>query len=71
MVLEGRLSLREASDRHVKQFKGVVARDGPGGLAPFAVRPRWKMTTRSDSGELRPILLRAVTGLPMPGLGLR
>jgi len=32
MVLEGRLSLREASDRHVKQFKGVVARDGPGGL---------------------------------------
>ena len=38
MVLEGRLSLREASDRmrvsyrHAKRLKGVVARDGPRGL---------------------------------------
>jgi transposase len=38
MVLEGRLSLREASDRmqlsyrHAKRLKGIVARDGPRGL---------------------------------------
>ena len=38
MVLEGRISLREASDRmhvsyqHAKRLKGVVARDGPKGL---------------------------------------
>jgi transposase len=38
MVLEGRLSLREASDRmqlsyrHTKRLKEVVARDGPRGL---------------------------------------
>ncbi|NIS63275.1 MAG: hypothetical protein GTO13_22065, partial [Proteobacteria bacterium] len=38
MVLEGRLSLREASRRmqvsyrHAKRLKGVVARDGPRGL---------------------------------------
>ena len=38
IVLEGRLSLREASDRmkisyrHAKRLKGVVARDGPRGL---------------------------------------
>jgi transposase len=38
MVLEGRLSLKEASDRmkisyrHAKRLKGVVARDGPRGL---------------------------------------
>jgi transposase len=38
MVLDGRLSLREASRRmnisyrHTKRLKGVVARDGPRGL---------------------------------------
>lgn len=38
MVLEGRISLREATDRmqvsyrHAKRLNGVVARDGPRGL---------------------------------------
>ena len=68
MVLKGCVSLREASDRmeisyqHAKRLKGVVARDGPGGLVHGN-------TVRRPGNVLIPFGTPKVRGGDTQGLG--